>query len=239
VSATPPAPPLFPARGYRPPPGARPFFVAVLHANRPDLTRRAWCSVAPLWRHAFVLDNGDEPLRRWERGAVVRPTFPLTFSQSMELLRRHALRWGYPWYAVMHNDAAVLSPDALPLWADTRARNFAAPDGPAATLTNYDSLIAFCTARVAPHAWDTNVPQYGAETDYYRRLQLAGLALEPSDLPVAHAVSQTIKSDPARHFAHNMLNGHMQNYYTQKWGGPPHRERYKRPWNGAAQEATQ
>jgi hypothetical protein len=50
--------------------------------------------------------------------------------------------------------------------------------------------------------WDTVLPQYFSDCDYYRRVQLAGFELIETGLPVIHVDkgSNTLRSDPRREF---------------------------------------
>lgn len=229
--------PRFPAHGILVRP--REFFLAIFHANRLDLTLRAISSVEPWWKDTVVIDNSDDDRLRdhWVANVVtvVTPIVPLTFSQSMEACRLEAITKQHPWYAVMHNDAEVSDPATLSeLAAQTRSAVVDLNRRVGGLFTNYDALVCFNTGAahfVGP--WDTNIPQYGAETDYYHRMRSAGFHFENAvNVPVLHGVSQTIKSDSRRKWYHEAMNNEMMNYYRKKWSGGPGQERYTQPWNG-------
>lgn len=215
------------------------WFCVLFHVNRIDLTTRAVASIEPWWKRTYVLDNSDSQELTGSALAgvvqVVTPTVPLTFSQSMEWARRKAIRERYRWYAFMHNDAEVVDGlEELPLtvayqteFLEERARTWGL------ILTNYDALAAFNThavCRVGP--WDPNLTQYGAESDYYRRLRLAGFDCPHASVTVRHEPSQTIRADARRRWFHERINGQLVNYYREKWGGAPGEERYTQPWKG-------
>lgn len=234
--------PTFPARGV-PRGSPREFFLAIFHANRLDLTLTALESVTAWWTNTVVIDNSETQevvrLAPWVRTVVqvFTPPVPLTFSQSMELCRREAMEYEYPWYAVMHNDAEVVGTNTL-ADLEEQARAQFAGEGPrdayGALFTNYDALVCFKTRAVRQVGrWDTQIPQYGAETDYYHRMRCAGWQIANAvNVPVTHKVSQTILSDPRRKWLHEQINNPLMNYYRIKWGGAPGQERFKLPWNG-------
>jgi GT2 family glycosyltransferase len=101
--------------------------------------------------------------------------------------------------------------------------------------THYDALVAFGMTMVRDVGpWDTNLPQYFADNDYYRRVRLAGYSVIETGLTVAHPnASSTIESDPRRKFLNGVTFPLYQRYYARKWGGEPGYETYDRPFNGA------
>ena len=102
--------------------------------------------------------------------------------------------------------------------------------------THYDTLASFnmtMVREVGP--WDTILPNYFADNDYYRRLRLAGYEVIETSLPVTHVGGgiNTINSDPRRRFLNGVAYPLYERYYAAKWGGTPGREMYVQPFNGA------
>src|SRR5262249_22156848 len=102
--------------------------------------------------------------------------------------------------------------------------------------THYDTLAAFSMemTRVVGQ-WDTTLPQYFADGDYYQRVRCAGYEIINTGLPVTHhnSGSNTFKSDPQRRFLNSVTFPLYERYYAAKWGGLPGHETYSWPFNGA------
>ncbi len=216
------------------------YLLGIPFVNRPDLLRGALNSVRPLWPHAMILDNSDPaelsreaaawpvPIRRAAAGV------PLSFSQSLNHLTALATESGCDVLLFMHNDAEAAegTPEALLRELETAekaGRNWGV------AFTNYDTLAAIrlkAANRIGP--WDTNLPQYFADNDYYRRLRLAGFEILETKLPVLHHndASSTIKSDARRNFLNGVTFPLYAEYYRRKWGGEPGREKSAQPFDG-------
>lgn len=216
------------------------YLFGIPYVNRPDLLRRAVDSVRSLWPHAVILDNSDTaelgrdsaswpiPIRRAAAGV------PLSFSQSMNHLLALAAESDCAALLFMHNDAEAAegTPEALLREverAEAAGRNWGV------AFTNYDTLAAIrlkAANRIGP--WDTNLPQYFADNDYYRRLRLAGWEAIETKLPVLHHndASSTIKSDPRRNFLNGVTFPLYAEYYRRKWGGEPGGEKFTQPFDG-------
>lgn len=204
------------------------YLITIPYVNRSDLLDRALSSIpANIWDNGkiLVLDNSATPKRTPIRHI---PTVPLTFSQSMNFFRRIAIEQSVNPLLFMHNDAVAgrHTFEKLISMADTS-------DGKWGVIfTNYDALAAFnVDAMREIGEWDTNLPQYFADNDYYRRLRLAGWESRDSGLPVEHLASQTINSDPERAFLNSVTFPMYQHYYVKKWGGGPGQETFEKPFN--------
>ena len=210
------------------------YLLGIPFVNRPDLLAAAVRSIEPCWPQALIVDNAEELLdpAAWPI-PLFRPPVPLTFSQTMNLLQRLAVERGAEVVLLMHNDAEAApgTPEALLAAAGAAT---AAGRRWGAIWTNYDALAAYSLRMVADVGqWDTTLPQYFADNDYYRRIVLAGYELVDSGLPVVHHASSTITTDPRRRFLNGITFPLYEQYYVAKWGGPPGGERFARPFDGA------
>jgi predicted O-methyltransferase YrrM len=212
------------------------YILGIPFVNRPDLLRLALQSVEPLWSCALLIDNSDTGLdaAMWPV-PVVRPPVPLTLSQTMNLLQRLAAERSCDVLLFMHNDAEAGpgTPErllAIVEEATTSAQHWGV------VFTHYDTLAAFSMemTRVVGQ-WDTTLPQYFADGDYYLRVRRAGYEIINTGLHVTHHnnASSTLKSDPRRRFLNSVTFPLYERYYTAKWGGLPGNETYDWPFNGA------
>ncbi|OGX61199.1 MAG: hypothetical protein A2189_06380 [Paenibacillus sp. RIFOXYA1_FULL_44_5] len=213
------------------------YTLGIGYVNRADLLRQALDSIPMLWPNTFVVDNSEH--RELQNHAeingivpIINPSVPLSFSQTMNLLQKEALNQGCEVLLFMHNDAIAHegTPDRL-LELIRSLQQEGRKWG--AVFTHYDVLVAFNMKAVQEvGSWDTNLPQYFSDNDYYRRMRLAGYEMIESGLPVTHQNgSSTLHADPYR----NMVNGilfplHAQ-YYGKKWDGEPGSEQYSIPFN--------
>ena len=212
------------------------YLLGIPFANREDLLRRAIQSVQPLWQHTLIVDNSETRLvpSAWQ-AEIVAPPVPLTFSQSMNLLQQRAGEAGCDALFYMHNDAEPASGTPERLLAAVEEALASRPRWGVA-FTHYDTLAAVNMAMVREVGpWDTTLPQYFADNDYYRRLRLCGWEVLETGLPVSHLEggSRTINSDAHRLFLNSVTFPLYERYYVAKWGGAPGRETYGKPFNGA------
>lgn len=210
-------------------------FFGIPYVNRPDLLDRAVNSIREFWTETFIIDNSESGLEpaRWPV-KVIRPPAPLTFSQTMNLLQDLAFENGCSYFLSMHNDAEADpgTPDRLFALIDQLASERRCWG---VVFTNYDALAAFSTPMTRlVGRWDTTLPQYFADNDYYRRVRLHGYETIATDFQVAHHnnASSTIKSDPQLGYINGITLGLYREYYSAKWGGPPGGERYDWEFNG-------
>jgi predicted O-methyltransferase YrrM len=135
----------------------------------------------------------------------------------------------------MHNDAeaGAGTPERLLICIEEA---IAAEQRWGAFFTAYDAFAAFNMAMVCEVGqWDTTLPQYFADIDYYRRVRLAGYEIIDTGLEVIHHnnASSTLKSDPRLRLLNGITFPLYERYYSAKWGGLPGGEAYDRPFNGA------
>jgi len=211
------------------------YLIGVGYVNRTDLLDRALLSIKPFWPNTTIIDNSAnrELKGKYSYVKTYEPPVPLSFSQSMNLLQKMAQYEGCDIVMFMHNDA-----EAHPGVADAflgkleMLSHLGQKWGVA--FTNYHTLVAFNMNAVREvGGWDTTLPRYFADCDYYRRMELAGYPPVHTGLQVTHHNdgSSTIKSDPYL----NLLNGVTfplyMDYYAAKWGGLPGQETYLSPFN--------
>jgi GT2 family glycosyltransferase len=206
--------------------------------NRPDLLRRALASVRVMWPKTLVIDNSPAgeivaQADDWPVPVKHIPGVSLSFSQSMNFIQATALARHCDACLFMHNDAEA-HPGVAEKLLKRLAEAFSAGQNWGVAFTHYDTLAAFNLRAVRQvGAWDTNLPQYFADNDYYRRLQLAGFEVIETSLTVTHhgGASATIKSDPQRAFINSITFPLYQEYYRRKWGGTPGQEQFTKPFN--------
>jgi hypothetical protein len=212
------------------------FLLGIPVVSRTDLLIRALESVQALWPHTLVVDNSELSLvpEAWPV-PVLRPSVPLTFAQTMNLLSRLAVEQECDAMLFMHDDAEAVRDTAERLVTMVAAAVRAERRWGVA-FTRYDCLAAVSTRMIREVGeWDTVLPQYFCDCDYYRRVQLAGFELIETGLPVEHIDqgSNTVRSDPRREFLNRITFPLYAAYYVRKWGGRPGQEKFVLPFNGA------
>jgi len=205
------------------------FRAFIFYVNREDLLTKAFHSAAEISDAVTIIDNSRDglanPLPHY------RPPVPLSFSQSMNLAMTHARRDGCSFVLVMHSDACAQPGSCLSLLDYARKLNRESRRW-GILFTNYDALAALNLSLMDDIGlWDTNLPQYFSDNDYYRRIDLAGYEKIDTRIPVNHTPSTTINSDPELKFLKNVTFPIYETYYTRKWGGPPGKERFRGPFN--------
>ena len=214
------------------------YIHGIVVVNRADLLALAVQSVEALWPWAFILDNSEDGRIGRERAwpvPVVRPSVPLSCAQAMNYLHRLAKEAGADVFGYQHDDAEAQSGSAERYWV--ALQDLAADERKWAVMfTHYDILSAYPVAAVDDIGpWDTAFPQpnYHIDNDWFHRARLKGYELIDTGIPVTHHGdgSQTVRSSPRRAMINNVTFPMNNEYYCRKWGGPPEREVYRRPWN--------
>src|SRR5271166_2286972 len=188
----------------------------------------------------LVVDNGGKftetpsVRRALERGATVSVLSTggnLGVAASWNAILREA----YPESVVISNDDITLGPETLArLYGEDGAskHEFVIAEGPlhAKGWCLYAQTQSL-TAKVG--FYDENFyPAYYEDTDFHRRMTLAGV--EPYRLPTDHTHEgwATIKQEGHRGPTYLGQQKCLE-YYTRKWGGAPGQERYTEPFDGA------
>ncbi len=205
--------------------------------NRIDLLREAIDSIKSFWGTLVLIDNtGNKELTTQNFGKdfpIVEPIVPLTFSQTMNAVMRIAFEKACDFYITMHNDALADGGTPEQLLALIQ-QLFEIKRNWGVVFTHYDALCAFNTEAVRTVGqWDTILPQYFADNDYYRRVRMKGYETVDSGLTVFHQNegSNTIKADLLLRISNSITFNLYKQYYAWKWGGEPGREQYTVPFN--------
>lgn len=212
------------------------YLIGIGYVNRQDLLTIAINSIKPYWPNTVIIDNSPNQDLRINRTLpipVYEPPVPLSFSQTMNLLQVMAREKNCDVVMFLHNDAEAHpgTPEAFLSMLESlkkQKRRWGV------AFTNYHSLVAFNMEAIRNVGlWDTTMPRYFADVDYYHKVQLAGFENINTLLGVTHHYngSCTIKSDPNLMFIHNITFPLYQQYYEKKWGGPPGQERFTKPFN--------
>lgn len=209
------------------------FLVFIPYVNRRDLLSEALLSIQDLWPQTIIIDNsnpvelnqGDLP------GKLITPPVPLGFSQTQNYMQRIAFEKDLEFFFFMHSDASCEAGDGrrfVEHAESLRSKKWGV------IFTAYDAFCCFNVEAVkAAGEWDwRGLPWYFADSDYYRRLKLAGYSHEHLNLKITHLPSQTRASD--RNIERIILAQikAFQAYYQAKWGGPPEHEVFTVPFNG-------
>jgi hypothetical protein len=214
------------------------FLLGVPYVNRPDLLKLALSGVRAMWPWTTIIDNSDRAdllsaQSSWPAPIFRVPGLPLTLSQTMNLLQAKAVEQNCEAWFFLHSDAEPAG-QAAEILLDQARRAFQKKKRWGVIFTKYDTFCCFnVSALAAVGPWDTNLPQYFADNDYYRRMRLAGYEILETGLEVTHheGGSSTLKSDPIRTHLNGVTFPLYQKYYEAKWGGPPGAEQFLEPFN--------
>lgn len=209
------------------------YCLYVPYVNGPALLRRAVGSVRELGP-VVVNNSGIDIAGGKER--VFAPPVPLTFAQTMNYGLKQAGQASVDYCLFLHADAEAApgtGDKLLQLCHDWGANNTPPVPQWGAIFTNYDAFVALSVAACrAVGPWDTNLPQYFSDNDYYHRLRLAGYPTLDSGLEVRHEPSQTIKADARLAYINRVTFPLYEQYYAHKWGGGAGHEIFTEPWDG-------
>ncbi|MBD0381609.1 glycosyltransferase family 2 protein [Paenibacillus sedimenti] len=212
------------------------YIVGIGYANRLDLLHKAVDSIKPYWPHTIVVDNSDLQDLREEHELrnkvnIFEPPVPLSATQIFNYLLKRGMREGCDAVLFMHHDAEPHegTPEKfLEILESWQARG----DKWGVALTQYDILCAFNLKAVKEVGWwDTVMPNFFADSEYYRRMRMAGYSVIWTHLPVTHHRGQTTKSDPYRLRVFRSSITIHHDYYLAKWGGTTDKEVFTTPFN--------
>ena len=201
--------------------------------NRFDLLDDAVKNSAFVHDNLTIIDNSPNGLDHPYAVKVFRPEVPFTFSQSMNYEFRDTLRQGKKFCLHMHSDSVVPKGAINALLDHARLIDESGRKW-GVIYTLYDIMAVYNpVAALAIGGYDTILPAYFSDNDYYYRLKLAGWELLETGIEVGHIGSQTINSDPKLKFLNGVTFPLYRHYYIQKWGGEPGHEEFTRPFDGA------
>lgn len=224
----------------------RNYKVFIPHVNRPDFTHRAIESLMPTVRNKIVvIDNSDNQdfggvisgthytAKGWSNTIeVIKPTYPLLFSQTMNLMQKIAIHDDLAFFIFMHNDAVATQERIDKLFEMVEQGFTSIPDW-AVVFTLYDLMCAYRTSAIEDIGkWDVTFPQYFADNDYFRRVRLKGYqCLESGGEGMEHEVSATVRNDLARWWANEHGFSLYKELYKKKWGGYSDEETFDKPYD--------
>lgn len=214
------------------------YLVGIGCVNRFDLLQKAINSINLYWAYTRVIDNSEHRQLRGhsigENVRIIEPPVPFSYSQTLNLLRKEAIRDQYDVMIYMHNDTEA-NPGTAELFL-SHLQSFVSSGNPwgVAFTTCYSMAAYSVEALKVVGEWDyTYLPGYFSDTDMYRRLALAGYGWLKTELPVTHhdGGGNTYKSDPLRATIQQITTPLYLRYYHTKWGGYPGQEQYVTPFN--------
>lgn len=214
------------------------YVVGIFYVNRFDLLMKALHSIPLYWSNTIVIDNS------WNRDllhapsmptgvTVYEPPVPFSHSQSQNLLQQWGAERECDAILYMHSDAEAYegTPEQLLGWISRLEQTQHAWG---AIHTYFDTIAAFrmeAVKQIGP--WDTNLPMYFSDIDWYRRMKLCSYELIQTGLGVTHhnEGASTVKSDPYLTEIHRTTFPLYEQYYIAKWGGGMGGETYTLPFN--------
>ena len=216
------------------------FLLGIPYVNRPDLLKMALNGVKAMWPWTIIIDNSESGELPTLQSSWPVPIFrvsglALSLSQTMNLLQAKAVEQKCDAWFFLHSDAEPES-ETVDLLLGKAREAFRAKERWGVIFTKYDTFCCFNVSAVARVGrWDTNLPQYFADNDYYRRVKLGGYTIIEASYRVTHheGGSCTLKSDPVRVHLNGVTFPLYQKYYEAKWGGPPGAEQFHLPFNSA------
>lgn len=207
------------------------FLVGIPTLNRYDLLGRCLAAVGRSFAtpaRILVVDNGRR-LKPREGVQIHRPLNNLGVAASWNLIAREAFARGL--------DAIILNDDVVPSCvAFERLLSYQEPI----------VLIGWPIFRLTPRAFErigpfdeSFWPAYREDNDYVWRAKVAGVPIRlVKDTASRHAGSATIARFPVSKRDQFLRTTELRDYYVRKWGGPPGRERFEEPFDGARRTAA-
>lgn len=179
-----------------------------------------------------IIDNSPEAIK--SIGAI-RGAVPLSFSQSMNCEFEETIIWGKKFMLHMHSDAVI--PDGAIERLLEKAREIDAQGRKWGVIYTFYDILACYNPKAYQEigGYDTNLPAYFSDNDWYYRLDLAGWERINTGIEVGHGPdgngSQTINSDPYLKAVNGITFPLYRQYYVAKWGGEPGKEKFRVPFN--------
>ncbi|AJY74191.1 glycosyltransferase family 2 protein [Paenibacillus beijingensis] len=214
------------------------YFACIGYVNRQDLLRNAILSVQPYWPHLMIIDNSEgRDLRNadWLKSyaTVYEPPVPFNFCQMMNYLQKLGAQRDCDFVLFMHNDAEP-QPNVAQYFLDMIKMYQSSGRKWGVAYTAYDILVAFnIEAAKAVGPWDTNLPSYYTDCDYYWRMKHSPYEIIETGLPVTHhnGGGTTHKSDSYKGKVNECTFKLYEQFYITKWGGTWYAEKYPTPFN--------
>lgn len=220
-------------------------FIGIPVLNRGDLLRRSLMSFDYPVRRIVVVNNGNDPsvaealdellaLPQFQESLMIyRPGYNMGVAASWNWLCRHSAV-DCPYRMLVGNDM-LFEPGALQKFhefTEPRAQEYAM----VRCFQGYGilALTERGIRNVGPFD-ESFYPAYFEDNDHHYRLRLLGEKDTDVSIPLFHGEqgkgSCTINSDPELARRNSITFGNNYAYYGRKWGGPPHHEQFKTPFN--------
>lgn len=213
----------------------RPVYFGIPFVNRPDLVERALKCI-PGEFTVYLADNSGGSVV-WTRGSLppnvyfAHPLYRRAYAESMNWF--NSLDQSKPIWLHCHSDAKFTETDVYRLLEMAESQE----PGWAVIYTAHDVLCAYNAPEIAKiGGWSPEFPNYFADNDLRRRIDLAGLrALQMENHTVEHGEdghgSRTINSDSVLRRVNEIIFPAYAEIYRLKWGGNPGEEKFERAWN--------
>jgi GT2 family glycosyltransferase len=168
-----------------------------------------------------VVDNGDVV---GDIGhTVIKPRCNLGVAASWNLIIRS---FSAPWWVISNHDV-VFSPGDLARLAE-RVSN----EGGVAMLGGF-TVFGISNGVIPRVGWfDENfTPAYYEDNDFDYRCRLAEVNVSSLPASLCHRTSSTLRDDPEYRAQNTRTFASNKQYYLDKWGGEPYREKFTTPFD--------
>lgn len=206
----------------------------VFYTTAKDFIISALDSISPNIARLVLINNSNEEfVTTGNRVEVMKPLYPMTFSQTFNYVRGQAIKNGMTVLFTMHDDGQFVSHEDC----DNFVNYVQSLDGKwGQVLTRHDVVTAYNVEMLKDVGeMDIVFPQYFADYDYFKRMELKGWSIIQSEFSskVRHLNdgSNTIKNHPHLKLTQNYTFPLYEQYYVYKWGGKLGQEKYKVPFN--------
>lgn len=205
------------------------FAIGIPTINRNDLLQEALSKYAVTYPdiEIFIIDNGNQSVCSPHPKTEIYVAWAnYGVAKSWNYLAKRIFDSGYD-YALILNDDVVLGSNQSEL------NEFIE------TVAIYDFIVTYqnwCSFILPKKTFDlvgSFDEQFGnayfEDNDYYYRMSLLGMSYHKNEIlnPEIYRNSQTIEKDKSL----NMGFTKNKEYYIAKWGGEPHHEKFKLPFN--------
>jgi len=174
----------------------------------------------------FIVDNGHQNITPHPQLIIIQPVSNLGVASSWNVLCNTIFMHGYDWAGILNDDVhwGVTKEQVIEFLTKHQGKGF---------ITTTKDWCVFClfhkTWQVVGPFDKKFFPAYFEDNDYAYRMQLAGITQHHNPFcdPLLYRRSQSLHHDKSL-VANFMVN---QQYYINKWGGLPGKERFKTPFN--------
>ena len=210
------------------------FYHFIAYVNCPELLRKAaestndvaknGCGIVIDNRNDLTLPSAEEVLASIPNNnfKVVTPDVPLTTAQTMNYMKKLAVKADCDFFLWIHGDGEIVKGSALDLVKEA-ADKCSAGEKWGCIFTKYDVFCAFSVEALKQTGeWDwLRFPYYFLDNDYYTRLKDAGYPCLETGIKIEvehhNNASNTIKSDPIRNRVNALTFPVCAQLYKEKY----------------------